>query len=1075
MRSKASIKIISSLIAITMASPFAMAQKNAKNQKNTKAPAKSKKATVADLLSRASQTSRGAGATLSDKGKTNLPFSDVRFQKDPSAQRVNLEAVKPPRSSTILRAADPKGGDYAEYEKILDRQINELYKLTQKFKDSNNRGELWLRLAELYVEKSTIVDARIQDAYDKRLRDFQDGKTKQKPVLNTKEARSFNTKAVQLYEWFQRDFPRDPKMAQALFFLGYNYFELGEVKKGASYYERLVAEYPKSPFVGEARFALGEYYFENDQWAKAYNEYANLIKAKNHRLHTFSLYKASWCLFRLGKYNQALKYMEYIIKANGGEGTSTVAGKKVNNTKLESEALRDIVVFYGEGGDPDKASDFFRGIAPNGDAFPFLEKLAYYYSDRGNKQAAQDMFKLLISEKPTNAKAFEYQYQIVQSLFYAKNTSSFREELVTWVRGYGPSSDWYKANINNKELITKSDKLRETTLKNYVLQQHQTAQNSRAAFSQKSANEGYQLYIAEFPTSESIADMRFYHGELLFDMGKHEDAYGQYKWVVENAPKNQFYEKAGQNMLIAIEKTLPKDSELQARVGDSLDPIEMDQRIERFIAASRWYMNKFPRAERIPEIKFRVGRLYYQHNRFDEAAGIFREIVEKHPKTKQSEYSANLLLDIFNLKKDYAGLEKTGAELLAVPSIADSKAGADIRNVLERASFKKGQELEVNKDFLGSADTFWSFAQQNAASPLAVTAMFNAGVNYERANSTGQAIMAHEAVLNSKDDKAKEFQPKSRRLLAKLYQDSVRFEEAAATYRKAYEDNPKDALAANMLFNSAILYEALGNRRQAASAYEEYLKVSRSSGEKADAHFSLATIYRKNGQKSFAIVKYTDYLNGGSRTPEKEVEAAYWLSQLNRSKTEEYEKWKNRTISLQRRASAQTPGLGASYAAKLKMEDAKISMRELTRIKFPANPARQKEAVDRKTAALSKVLNELGEVIKFDSAEELVGALTLIGDANNDMARTILDAPTPSGLTPEQLTQYKEGVAQFAQGFLVKAEEAYTKAVERGWELQVYNEEYQRALAFMNKKDPKAFYLNGEVTSDVKIINWMTR
>ena len=112
-----------------------------------------------------------------------------------------------------------------------------------------------------------------------------------------------------------------------------------------------------------------------------------------------------------------------------------------------------------------------------------------------------------------------------------------------------------------------------------------------------------------------------------------------------------------------------------------LDPIPLEPKVERFIKAGQWYTEKFPTSDKNPEIKFRIGRLYYQSNHFDEATQAFKEIVQKYPSSKYAVYSANLLLDIYNLRKDYAGLEKTGSELLAVPSIASSKAGSDIRGV----------------------------------------------------------------------------------------------------------------------------------------------------------------------------------------------------------------------------------------------------------------------------------------------------------------------------------------------------------------------------------------------------------
>lgn len=56
---------------------------------------------------------------------------------------------------------------------------------------------------------------------------------------------------------------------------------------------------------------------------------------------------------------------------------------------------------------------------------------------------------------------------------------------------------------------------------------------------------------------------------------------------------------------------------------------------------------------------------------------------------------------------------------------------------------------------------------------------------------------------------------KSRRLIAKLYQDSGQLEEAAAAYKLAAQEMGQDPLVPNMLFNAAILYEAVGKPTEA--------------------------------------------------------------------------------------------------------------------------------------------------------------------------------------------------------------------------------------------------------------------
>lgn len=1066
--------VLSVTMGLTHGAGAAPAKKKApaRTVKRTAAAPASGKKTVGQLLSQISQDSRGANVQM-QKGSTALPEFGYSFK--PSQSGRNLEAVKPPRSSEILQ--NRGGGTKAEYERVLDQQIQELYKLTQRFKNSPNRGELWLRLAELYVEKAGIVDSRQQDAYDAALANFKTGKTKVKPVLNTAEAKDFNRRAIQLYEWFERDFPKDEKMDQALFFLGYNYFEMGDTHKGAQYYLRLNKQFPTSPFVGESHFSLGEYFFDNEKWTDAYKEYTYVIKDKKHRLNTFALYKGSWCLFRLGKTQQALSYLEYIIKSAKYEAeASSQSRRAINKNRLEQEALRDIVIFYAEARAASEANGYFRELLGDGDIIPYLEKLAYYYSDKGGKDDARDVFKMLIAERPDSPRAFDWQYQIVQNYFYAKNSPKFREELYVWIKNFAPNTPWFEANKANKELIENSNKMRETTLRNYVMQQHQTAQNSKAAGPMKAAYEGYGFYLEEFGSSPVGSDMHFYFAELLYDMKRYDEAAVQYKWLVDNAPQSKFSDKAAGNLILSLEKSVPSDNELQKRVENSLDPLPLDPKVERFIKASQWYIGKYPKAEKAPEIKFRIGRLYYMHNQFDEATKVFREIVQIYPKTKYAEYSANLLLDIFNLRKDYAGLEKAGAELLAVQSIANSKVGVEIKNVMEKASFKRGQDLEVEKKYAESAQAFESFAKTNPRSELATTAIFNAGVNYERAGMVTAAIAMYNQVLNSRDSKMEANKPKVRRLLAKLYQDAGNFEEAARLYKIAAKENPKDPLAPNFIYNTALLNEALGKNDAAIRSYEEFIGMAKRKSETVDALYSVATLHRKANHISAAIDKYQDYLSAGASNPEKVVEAHYWISDLMKRKRQvtESEKWARKTIAVQRRLGGSQKH-GAQYAAKLKFNDALLTFAEYKRARISANPAKQKETLDKKIAALGKLNKELAEVIQYDSAEEIVSSLSLLGESNLHMYEAIMAVPVPGGLNAEETKQYKAGVEQMSSPFVTKAKESFKLAVDRGWELEVYNEGYHIAMDQYSRLAPGAFYNNGELGSDVRIINWMAQ
>lgn len=1030
---------------------------------------KKKKMTVGELLKKVKEDSRGGKALLLKKGSTNLPQAKLTFEV---RQPVNLSQVKPPKSSEILKY---ENADQAEYEKTLDLQIKELYKLTQQFKSSANRGELWLRLAELYVEKSALVDTRKQDDFDRKLKAFQSGETKQKPQLDLAEAREYNKKAIQLYEWFLRDYPRDSKISQALFFLGYNHFELGDTDKGAFYYGRLTKEFPKSPFIGEAHFALGEFYFENEKWASAYKEYSNLIKDKRHRLHTFALYKGAWCLYRSGKTEQGIQYLDFIVKGGANQSTGALSGgKRLNTSRLEGEALRDLVIFFADIGDTKRAVNYFRNINTK-EARNNIEKLAYFYADKGNRDGSRDVFRMLITQDPTAKKAFEYQYQIVQNYFYAKNSPQFKEELYRWISEFDKKSAWYQANQSDEAFVANSVKLREQTLRNYILQQHQTAQNSRASYSRQTANEGYKLYFQQFADSPNAADMHFFYGELLYDIGKYDEASTEYSWVVENAPESKFASKSSQNILLSIEKALPKDSELQKRVGDSIEPIAMEPKVERFIKYATWYIQKYPQSDKDAEIRFRIGRLYYQTNNFAPAEKYFKEIVQKHSKTKYSEYSANLLLDIYNLKKDYAGLEKMGTELLANDSISGTKAGQDIRQVLEKASFKKAQDLELEKKYYDSATQFQVFAQQNPKSELVTMALFNAGVNYERAGKNTDAIRNYKKVVAANDKSSANLRPKAQKLLAKLYQDSGQFEDSAALFKKIAAENPKDPLVPNYLFNAAVMYEALGKTTEAVNSYIEYINANKNRAENANTLFNIAQIQRKSKAMHAAYAHYKEYVELPHAHADQKIEAYYWIydigKSLNRKKdVDEAQKY---LFDVQRRASGDRKLLVNSYVAKIKFHLAEETFKSLKSARISADPKKQKKSLDYKLELINQLNQELAEVIKLDSSEEIVSSLNLLGEANEQIAHDIQGTPLPPQLKEEQIKLYKAEIDKITGPFFKKAEDSYKLAIERGWDLEVYNEGYKNSLMQMSRRDPKKFYNGQQEESDTRYVNWM--
>ncbi|MCS6838579.1 MAG: tetratricopeptide repeat protein, partial [Bdellovibrionaceae bacterium] len=179
----------------------------------------------------------------SERQRSELPKNQgTLFEKLHGSEKTDDQTTKP-RNVRRLRSPDK---NYNEYNKLLDRQIAELKRIYQMTKSPQNRAELLLRLAELYNEKSdltkTIIDQQASQAASRG----------EKVTIDYSAAHVFNQQAIKLYERFVQDYPNDLRIDQALFFLGFNYFELDNPEKGMSYFNRLNSEYPKSRYIIES-------------------------------------------------------------------------------------------------------------------------------------------------------------------------------------------------------------------------------------------------------------------------------------------------------------------------------------------------------------------------------------------------------------------------------------------------------------------------------------------------------------------------------------------------------------------------------------------------------------------------------------------------------------------------------------------------------------------------------------------------------------------------------------------------------------------------------------------------------
>lgn len=1041
-------KLIYSVLVLSLVlnTDFAFAAKKRRSapKKTASKPAR-RASTVADVLSRYKDKDRGASVQIN---KFTKIIPDAVAPKTVVVR--NTKNIKPPSSMKFFINGNQRE---AQLEKILDQQINELYSLSQKFRKSPERGEIWLRLGELYVEKAKLVQYRIQNDFDKKIADWESkGRKGNPPRIQMNAPQVYNKKAIELYSWYIKDFPASRKLDQAYFFMGYNWVELGQFKRGTAYYEKLTKDFPRSIYVVESYFATAEFYFENSDWKKAAANYKNILKAPRSRIYPFAVYKLAWCHYRLGQQAIAISYLEKVIElAEENVNQASEDGKQVNKIRLADEAYNDLILFYPDVKSYEGASEYFERMGGEKRVYSSLEKLGYLYSDRGQREAAKYVFSQLIEMNPDSPKNFDFQYQIVQNYAAGGSRQTFREELFNWITNYNAQGSW--AQANPKE-VQKSFDTRESTLRGYILNEHKALQKSRNPTGQRLTKNLYELYVKEFDKSKNGAEMRFFFGELLYDMNEFENAATQYRWVIQNAPGTQYYELSMVNVILSLEKKLPSEKEIEKIRGDSLEPFAFNPDEQEFVSTSEMYTSKFPKAEKALDIRFKTGRIYYTHNYFDQALAIFREIVSQHPKSPVASYSANLILDIYNLRKDYEGLSKAGQELLATPGLKSADVNMDIKSVVEKARFKEAQDLETKKDYLGSAKVYEQFSKAYSSSGLAPIAKFNSGINYERSGELPKAVQMYNGFLASSGKENEKQKKEARRLVGRIYERTGQLERAAEEFEKFTNEYPNDPLTSDLYFNSAVIWAGFKNYPRAIRNYEKYQKTSKKAN-KTDALFLIGELYEKRNSLSTANGYYEQYLNTGPRDMRLVITAAYRIAK-NAEKARNMKKadeWFKKVIALKRRAGKD---IGSRESAEAQFRFVLPTLQEMESIRIPNDPKKQGPAIAKKLALINKLNQQLGTIVKLDVGEYVVAALTTAGQAYEHISDAIYKVPLPKGLNAEQQQVYMGEVEKVAGPLKKQGIDNYTNAINKARQLDIYTDYVRtayQALDRMNKSE----------------------
>lgn len=936
-------------------------------------------------------------------------------------------------------------------EAFLTEKRDEAIKLLRQELDSGftrNRDNILVRLGQLYAEKYMELSYREHDYYTRELEAFEKKKLTDKsakpPHLDTSRSQGYLKQALDLFLAVEKEFPKHPKIDEILFFIGFVEMEYGKTDKGLRYLERVAREFPRSRKFEEAVLYLGDYQFEKAKFREAMGRYRILASRKESPLYHYALYKIAWCELNTSEQRKGLNDLKSLISAL----TGTQDTAKFN---LREQAIKDLVVFYGEVGDVDGAIAYFTEVSGKEKALSNLKLLADILKSKARDDSAARAYEVLIEEFPDSVEAPRLYVGLADSQARMGQTKKSVDNLVKAIGQYGPNSDWAKKWMAEKpgEAKESLDTLASESLK-LALFYHSSAQKSANKTSRGYALTLYRALLSQFPQHPDRKKIAFYSGEILYADAKWIEAADFYMVAAKTPPKEKMADEAAYNALLALDRLTAKNENLKRYSKEDqkqvdLTPEEIPDAERRFIEVAEFYQKEYPQGSRIVDVQFRIAAIYYRHHHFDKAQAAFKEIALKYPRHRSATTAANIVLDIYNLKKDYTALDSTAALFAKTEGLGDKAFKAEMSTISSEIAFKKLEGLEGANKWREAGDSYYAFYKANPTSALAEKSLYNAQVSYEKSGDLAKSSEVTRLFIAKypNSEHAKRFLLS----LAKQSERAYDYETAQKLYQDFHEKFPKDKEANKALFNAALFAELLEKNDLALKLYEEYLRDrSISKEDKRAIWISQAKIHRKLGHWDKVNTQYRLLAREAKNNDEKFSILGELARQYERGgRVADREKLMTELRYLydsQKGMKATGPAFQYVAEARFRAVSSQREKYEKVKLRFPAEDLVY--LLKTKQRLLAKLATAYDGVVEVGVPDWGVAALYEKAEAFDNFVKNYKGLQIPARYKDEERAEL-ESQLKTIEGKLVapialKAQEFLQACVKRGSEFFVANE-----------------------------------
>jgi cellulose synthase operon protein C len=948
--------------------------------------------------------------------------------------------------------------DISEAARVLARarrhEAMELLRSLIKQATGERRAEMILRLAEFYAAEADDLRAQAWEAWEICLARDEgacgDGPADLPEAQHLlAESQEWRRAAERLYGQVIQGYPQLVNVDHAAWGQAMALLELERPEEAQRVLMWLVKNRPESEHVPTAYVLIGDHHFDGDRALPALNAYRKSAAFQEAEIRPYANYKLAWCYFNLGEFTQAIDVMR-VVALDDADGP----------VNLREEALRDLARFYADAGDWHGALRFFDELGRPDLMKRAMVQVARHAREQGKTELAVEVLRMLTTKLPLEPDAPSWQAEVAEILRLQGQGDDAMDALERLLRDYGPSSAWARANAADPDALQAAEDRCEATLRSAALAWHQQAIKLRRGREPAArwALAAYGAWLQRYEDRPEDHELRYAHAELLYQAGRTEEAWVQYREVVARDPDGARSLFCAESAVYVADEQVGKAA--RATEGPpgtaALALSEWDQRL---VDSVDGFLEIQPEGERSLAFATKAAWLLYHRNHFAPAADRFMAVIAMDPGSEEAEIAANLILDSLAMVGDYGKLAETAEAFLQHPGLGRPGFDDTLRGVHERARFRIIEsELESSGDRAAAARDFEAYARRFPQGEEADLALHNAAVHHRAVGDPQAAIRASVDLVQG--------YPGSEHRIAALaglgfdHESIADFERAASWYEQFVHEAPEHEDAADALWSAALFRQALG---QDARALEDLMVHARRWPEHLRQGELLATVAGLHEQaerhgEAAATWDRVASLELEQADPALRAHALVRQGRALRADGEEAEAMRAWQAAVDRWAA---PGREPEAAAAVRESVAealyhlgveRLAHYEAIDLGGHAAPGGRAAAqawarrqVTAKASALQEVELAHAAVLDAGSGGWGLAALVRLGGAYEHMADCLRDAWVPPWLTPEQAELYRMELGDEAWRQEEKAAEVYRQAVRRSRELAVYGDAVAQA------------------------------